>query len=62
MFKSLEDFEREIEAQRAKLGREVHHAPTENDDLAGIRCDFELPYSTLPKLQGKRWFGERQLG
>lgn len=59
MFKTFEDFERELEAQRAKLAREVHRAPADvDDDLSGIRCDFELPYSTLPKLHNKRWLTE----
>jgi hypothetical protein len=62
MFKSFEDFERELEVQRAKLDKTLRPALTEkDDDVAGIRCDFELPYSTLPKLQTKRWLHDSQM-
>lgn len=57
-YKSNADFAREIQAMAEKLeketGRVVEHDERDQDQ-AGIRCDFELPYSTLPPLSGRRW-------
>lgn len=55
-YASVADFEAEIESFRARLrthGRIVDVDETREEH--GIRCDFELPYSTLPELLGKRW-------
>lgn len=54
--KTEADFEAEIAEMRAKLkgaGRQPRSRSL--DDQSGIRCDFDLPYSTLPTLDGKRW-------
>lgn len=57
MYKTQEDFEREIESQLAKLDKDVRRLSSEDEDQSGIRCDFDLPYSTLPRLQSTRWLG-----
>lgn len=57
MSKVVRDFEAELAQvkQRLKdLGRDVD-VSTSNVDVSGIRCDFDLPYSTLPKLHGSKW-------
>ena len=54
--KTLGDFERELEEIREKLGKRGHE-PSERDHgtEAGLKGDFDLPYSTLPKLRGDKW-------
>ena len=54
--KTLSDFEHEFEELRKKLG-ELGHVPSDRDHgtEAGLKGDFELPYSTLPKLRGDKW-------
>ncbi len=54
--KSTQDYEDELAEVRRKLedtGR--YTKPAGQGENAGIQGDFELPYSTLPKLRGERW-------
>ena len=52
-----EHFVRELEEARRKLqelGRDVENVPREGE-AEGLKCDFELPYSSLPSISGSRW-------
>ncbi len=55
--KTEADFAAELEELRQRLteaGRSVQR--NEQDaGYSGIRFDFDLPYSTLPSLEGNRW-------
>lgn len=35
-------------------GREVHPEDT-IQEADGLRCDFDLPYSSLPRISQSRW-------
>ena len=51
--KSREEFERELAEIRKTLGNgNVGRNGNDHGLEAGISGDFELPYSTLPKLRG----------
>lgn len=55
--KTQDDFAAELaEMQQTLLqatGRDVAYTPRDVD--AGIRCDFDLPYASLPSLEGRQW-------
>ena len=54
--KTKEEFEAELanmQQQLRKAGRNVEFSSRDTD--AGIRCDFDLPYSSLPSLEGNQW-------
>ena len=54
--KSREEFERELAEIRKMLGNgNVGRNGNDHGLEAGISGDFELPYSTLPKLRGEPW-------
>jgi len=54
--KTQGDFERELAEIRKMLGNgNVGRDGNDHGPEAGIRGDFELPYSTLPKLRGEPW-------
>lgn len=44
----------QIKRKIADAGREVPSIDRDAD-YSGIRFDFDLPYSTLPSLDGNRW-------
>lgn len=59
-YKTLEQFSAELEAARGRLGERAADVSVGSE--AGrsfreseVRCDFDLPYSTMPTLSGKRW-------
>lgn len=55
--KTEADFAAEFAQMKQKLneaGRDVNEADRHLDH-SGIRFDFDLPYSTLPSLEGNRW-------
>ena len=57
MSNAVRDFDAEMSQikQRLKeMGRDID-AEKRVIDVSGIKCDFDLPYSTLPKLQGSQW-------
>ncbi len=55
--KTENQFQTELEEAMQALesrGREVSVGNNASED-AGISCDFELPYSSLPTIQTSRW-------
>lgn len=58
VYRSLEDFEREFAGIRKQLAEAGYHVEDVTDAgglEAGIQCDFDLPYSTLPRLDVQKW-------
>jgi hypothetical protein len=53
------DFATELQEAKAKLkraGRDVEVGDcSERDEYGGLKNDLDLPYSSLPKLTGRRW-------
>lgn len=55
--KTRESFEKELEQARKslkKLGRDIRNLDASRDHQNKSH-DFELPYSSLPKIHGKKW-------
>lgn len=55
--KMLDNFGYELEQAKQRLldmGRDVEIGDSIGSD-SGLTCDFELPYSSLPKIQVQRW-------
>ena len=52
--KTKEMFEAELAAAREALEKSGRN--TESFDVAETSHDFDLPYSTLPKIHGRKWY------
>ena len=56
-YDSIRDFEMQLEEARKALsltGRDLKSVDAD-DREAGIKADFDLPYSSLPKLLREKW-------
>lgn len=53
------DFVRQLSAAQSELERRGRRVAVSDraavGDDSGIKSDFDLPYSSMPKLSGKRW-------
>lgn len=56
-YDTITDFEDELReaAKKLKDRTDRNASLSEGAKIAGIGCDFELPYSSLPSLSGGRW-------
>ena len=64
--KTMTDFEQELEQVRKKLEESGRGVLAERErKKQGIKCDFDLPYSSLPPLYGQgkmnQFFPRRKL-
>lgn len=58
MTRTKEQFEAEIAAARALLesqGRVVGTASVGPSDESAVKSDYDLPYSSMPKIRAKKW-------
>lgn len=61
-YQTESEFEAEILEISRRLERETGRAVERDHNespTGGISCDFDLPYSSLPSLQGGRWAATR---
>lgn len=58
MKRTREQFEAEIAAARATLnakGRNSGNLTSGSSDESALKSNYELPYSSLPKIRGTKW-------
>ena len=58
MKRTLEQFEAEMAAARASLesqGKSIGARSLGPSDESELKSDYDLPYSTLPKIRSKKW-------
>ena len=64
MKRTQEQFEAEIAAARKMLearGRAGCGASFGASEESAVKSDYELPYSSLPKIRGTRWFHNEKI-
>tara|TARA_R100001086_G_scaffold180400_6_gene100195 strand:- start:1621 stop:1938 length:318 start_codon:yes stop_codon:yes gene_type:complete len=65
MKRTQEQFEAEIAAARKVLearGRVGGSASLGASEESAVKSDYELPYSSLPKIIGTKWFHSEKIG
>ncbi|MBO6551014.1 MAG: hypothetical protein JJ964_15545 [Rhizobiales bacterium] len=57
MYKTKDDFKKEIEEAKKILESSGRQLERNNAAISegGIQCDFELPYSSMPKIKAGKW-------
>lgn len=61
MSRTIDQIEAELAAARETLeqrGRQINPASSLTDG-SGVKCDFDLPYSSLPDIRSKKWLQDR---
>ena len=58
-----DDFRKEIEQAKKLLESSAFNSKEQSivDTDGGIQCDFELPYSSMPKIRTNKWIQSEKI-